>query len=145
MKYVIKPHPISDMSIFDSFIDKDYLYTMIDKSATVEEYSKVVDFSLAMGSSVYAELLYIGEIVFRYVSEDYVDRYELIQWGIVKNSHDFIELIDTYHQNPQFIRRMNQIATKILCEEGNIGDNYRNAINDLVESQRKAGFMLYGK
>jgi hypothetical protein len=134
MKYVIKPHPVSDMSRFEPYIHKDYLYKIIDKSETVEDYARSVDFSMAMGSSVYLELLYIGDIVFRYVSEAYTDRYELIQWGIVKNAEDFLEQIN---QNPQYIRQMNQIAADILCEVGNIGENYRNAINDLVKSNRK--------
>lgn len=134
MRYVIKPHPVSDMSVFEAYINKRYLYNMADKNTTVEEYAIAVDFSLAMGSAVYAELLYIGEIAFRYISEASPDRYELIQWGTVKNADDLLALIELYQENPQYIRRMNQIAANILCEEGDIGDNYRNAINHLVES-----------
>ncbi len=134
MKYVIKPHPVSELSVFEAYMDKRYLYKILDKNTTVEEYAKHVNLSLAMGSAVYAELLYMGETVFRYVSEAYTDRYELIQWGRVKNAEELLALMELYHQNPSYVSRRNQIAAHILCEEGDIGENYRNAIIQLVDS-----------
>ncbi len=134
MKYVIKPHPVSDMSVFEAYIDKRYLHRLLDKNTTVEEYAKTVDFSLAMGSAVYAELLYMDEIAFRYAPKAYRDRYELIQWGAVKNAEELLALIELYRMDPIYVRRMNRIAAKLLCEEGDIKAHYRNAINSLVES-----------
>lgn len=132
IKYVMKPHPVSDMSVFDEFIDYNYLYRIASKSESVEEYSESIDFSLASGSTVYMELLYLGNYVFRFVCDGAIDFYETIDWGIVKTADDFINLIDIYENNPRYVSEMNKKAADILCEHGDIGENYCKAINELI-------------
>ena len=144
MKYLLKPHPASDMSIYESVIQAEYLQGITEKGGPIEEYAASVDFSLAMGSSVYSELIYMEQIVFRYVLEGVIDRYENIRLGIVKNSGDLMERIDLLKRDLKSVQAMNEEIKSVLYEPGDIRENYRRAFNGLIGMNTAESKGLHG-
>jgi hypothetical protein len=144
MKYLLKPHPASDMSKFESIIKEEYLQGVTKKGGAIEEYAAAVDFSIAMGSSVYSELIYMGQIVFRFVLDGVIDRYENIRSGIVKNSEDLVGMIDLYNRDPESIHQMNAEIKSVLYEPGDVRENYRKAFEELIRMNTAKGKYVNG-
>ncbi len=132
MRYVIKPHPRTDISIFSQYISHDVLERICDKSESVETFANSVAFSIVMGSSVYAELLYIRADVFRYVFKECIDRYKEIDWGIFETAEELLRLIDIMSEKPDYFAHMNKEVSSMLSETGDIENNYRIAIEEMI-------------
>lgn len=141
MKYVIKPHPVSDMSAFMDYIDKEYLFRITPKDETVVEYAESVDFSIVMGSSVYSELLYIGAVAFRFISNNTPDIYSGIDWGTMRNSDDLASLYELYKNNPKYVQDKVQQSANSLFEPGDTALNYKNVIYELVNTGIEMEFL----
>lgn len=130
-KYIIKYHPgdtVNEINEYDNLIAPEYLADKYDKSTSLEDYIINVDFSLVGSSSVYADLLYMGEVAFCYalVNDDYDD----LEWGKFKNTEEVFRLIKTYQQNRVLFRQQSKEVGQILCGKGNIAENYKAFFHD---------------
>lgn len=132
MKCVIKPHPVSDISVFEDYIDEKYLFRITAKDESVVEYAETVDFSIVMGSSVYSELLYLGAVAFRFISRNAPDRYDGIDWGVVRNLDNLVSLYELYNTEPENVYEKIRKTANYLFEPGDAALNYQNAIEELA-------------
>ncbi|MGS0973000.1 MAG: hypothetical protein ACVCEJ_07195 [Candidatus Izemoplasmataceae bacterium] len=137
LKYVIKPHPVSDITIYEEYINKRYLSRVAPKDESVEEYAKTIDFSIAKGSSVYSELIFLEKIVYRFVSDDEIDRYKEISWGYFSDFEGLCSLIDLYESKRNYIYKLTLESKKYLFASGDVTMNYKNAINELISINYK--------
>ena len=89
----------------------------------MDTYLKSVDFSLVGSSSVYAELVYLGESVFRLTSVQ--NDYDGVDWGIFNSESEIFRLIKTYYHDKASFRETTYELGQALCGKGDIAENYR--------------------
>jgi hypothetical protein len=138
IQYVIRPHPSDDITKYERYLDLDLLERVSDMGESIINYSAAVNFSLVTGSSVYAELIYLKKPVLRYVGEEFIDRYSLLKEGIFKDEKDLSILVDTVLDDTNYIDGVIENSFNSLFASGDIKENYRNVIIELMEglSQR---------
>jgi hypothetical protein len=126
-KYIVKYHPSDsddELREYDSLINPEYMFLRSDKDLSVDRFGEDVEFSIIGSSSVFADLLYMGEIIFRYTRVN--DDYDKLDWGKFINQTELFNLIDTFFQNKDDFRGKAREIGWLLCGKGNIVDNYRN-------------------
>ena len=131
-KYILKPHPVYDMSLLDGAYDKNNVVSICEKFKTVRDFASEVCFSLASGSSVYAELLYMRQIVFRYVHPGNRDGYLYLGGGDFSDEKAAFDMVEAFESDPEQFRKQFVEYAEALCGKGDIGENYRRAVNDLA-------------
>ena len=136
-KYVIKHHPVYDMSLLDGAYDENNVKFICDKFMPVRDFASEVCFSIASGSSVYAELLYLRQIVFRYVHPGDIDRYRYLNGGGFSDEAGAFALVDEFESDPESFAATFKSYAEALCGKGDIGENYRRAVNDLASDKEE--------
>tara|TARA_R110002020_G_scaffold144769_1_gene317929 strand:- start:3528 stop:4772 length:1245 start_codon:yes stop_codon:yes gene_type:complete len=89
--YLIRFHPSFSGSEYDNIINSKF-YLGIDKSDSIDNYRKGVEFTLIANSTVFIELVYIGHKVYRYGSKDIWDKYRDFYYNTFSNFDQFQNL-----------------------------------------------------
>ncbi len=129
---LIKPHPVSNNDYLKPLLANKANIHFTEKIMPVADFASSVDIAVAMGSTVYAELLYLGVIVFRFLSTSAPDRYKRIAQGTFPNVETLTESINELKANPEeFAKTYKEIAS-FLIEDVDTGQSYINSINNLI-------------
>ena len=130
MKYIVKCHPSDSTFEIDGYskiFNYNFLHKKCDKDSSVENFIEDIEFSIVGSSSVYAELLYMGKIAFRYTRVN--DDYDEVEWGTFINVEDLFSLIVEYQQDKDDYRKTAQEVGQRLCGKGDTANNYINFFN----------------
>ena len=136
-KYLIKHHPVYDMSLLDGAYDENNVKDICDKFMPVRDFASEVCFSIASGSSVYAELLYMRQIVFRYVHPGEIDRYRYLDGGGFSDGDGAFALVEEFERAPDSFAETFVRYAEALCGKGDIGENYRRAVNGIASNNEE--------
>lgn len=123
-KYIIKSHPVLEISVYKNLIEDELLYGFAEKGISIAEFSKQVDFAFAGNSTVFMEFLFLEKMIFRYVGICQ-DIYEGIEEFRFMNKEDLDNIYSNCIKNPDMTIK-NIIRVKdYLCQNGDIARNYR--------------------
>jgi hypothetical protein len=89
-----------------------------------------------MGSSVYAELLYMNTTTFRFVPDGSIDLYKRLHQGTFCDEVGLVRLLDEMKTNKEDILKVCSENKAFLFAPGNIAENYRIAIQNLVDRNK---------
>jgi hypothetical protein len=76
--------------------------------------------------------LFLRQIVFRYVHPGKTDNYRFLGGGGFSDECGAFELVDRDNNEPDQFKEVFAGYAEMLCGKGDIGDNYRRAINELA-------------
>jgi hypothetical protein len=136
LKYILKNHPGSGTNAYKNYVDDRFLIKVCDRFETVYNFAKQISFALAMGSSVYAELLYMNTTTFRFVPDGSIDLYKRLHQGTFCDEVGLVRLLDEMKTNKEDILKVCSENKAFLFAPGNIAENYRIAIQNLVDRNK---------
>lgn len=130
---LIKPHPVSNNDYLEPLLANKANIRFTEKTLPVADFASSVDIAVAMGSTVYAELLYLGVIVFRFLTASAPDRYSRITLGSYKDFDSLTKTIDefTLHQK-EMTKKFNDVSS-LLINDVDASQSYIQSINKLGE------------
>jgi len=135
MKYILRLHPKNHAVFYESHCDLRYLNTVIQNVENIE-YIEQVDFSLVHMTGVFVELLSLGTAIFVFTDEYLEDLFKTSGVNIC-NIDDFRRHYTNFIKNKdETLLRLKQ-QYRYFNEGGNIEENYKNAINFIINSKRK--------
>ena len=136
MKYILRLHPKNHAVFYESHCDPRYLSTVIQNVENIK-YIDQVDFSLVYMTGVFVELLSLGAPIFIFTDEYLEDLFKISGVNIC-NIDDFRRHYNSFTQNKdENLLRLKQ-QYRYFNEGGNIEENYKNAINFIINSKRKS-------
>ena len=133
VRYVVKFHPgdtAAEIREYDDLIKPECLYKTYQNAASLGTYIMDVELSIVGTSSVYADLLYMGEIVFRFTAVN--DDYDEIQWGKFNNKYELLNLMKAYQKEKDSFGKIAKETGCLLCGKGNIADNYKGFFSNFM-------------
>lgn len=93
MKFYLKYHPGHTEFKYDGLADRKYFAGHLPIKTNILEYSEAVDFTLVSGSTVFMELVYLGQRVYRMcIDEEKFDPYRNIEINSFKDQERLLEL-----------------------------------------------------
>lgn len=127
LKYIVRYHPadsITDIREYEKIMHQEFFHGISNKDSTLEALIADIDFFIVGSSSVYAELLFLGAVSFRYTGIN--DFYDEVQWGKFTNADELISIInDENIDKTKCMERVLQYG-ELLCGQGDIAENYRD-------------------
>ena len=127
-KYYLKLHPNYEEDYFDDVINKELFIGVIPKGIPMEDYAKMVEFSMLGGSSVLNELVYLRHPTIRVSDGTVNDKFGAIPHGMVfHESSDVVTVFDTGNFETESM-------FDYLCSIENVKEGYLNffkSISDL--------------
>ncbi len=89
LKLIIKKHPSWSIDYtMNEIVPFQDIVEIADNGMSIIDFSNKVSFSISSSSSVYAELLIIQSIVFRFTAPYFIDRYSGIEYGEFHNEDE---------------------------------------------------------
>ena len=137
LKLFIKKHPswsidyaMNEIAPFQDIVE------IADNGMSIIDFSNKVSFSISSSSSVYAELLIIQSVVFRFTAPYFIDRYSGIEYGEFHNEEELQFYYDELrHYRDSVVEKMKYNSNTISPTTG-IRERYEHFFNSFYNSQQ---------
>ena len=131
--YIVKLHPSDQQENYTGCFDKQYCVNTVEIEETVLDFCRKIDFAIVGASSTYIEMLYFGVPVFRYYNGKYMDVFSGLDYDKVTSFSDLVRKYEIFRNKPDQYAAEVRKEREYCCGKGNVGENYRRAILELME------------
>ena len=131
--YIVKLHPSDQQENYTGCFDKQYCVNTVEIEETVLDFCRKSDFAIVGASSTYIEMLYFGVPVFRYYNGKYMDVFSGLDYDKVTSFSDLVRKYEIFRNKPDQYAAEVRKEREYCCGKGNVGENYRRAILELME------------
>lgn len=130
LKYIIRLHPsITEVDIFD-FIDKKYFVEIEDKTETINEYVRKVDFSITGKSTLFSQLLARNHPAFQFIDSEGKGIYPSLGWGEFSTITQFDLLYEKLVGEEEDYYKQLENASRYLINNFGVREKYREFVRD---------------
>lgn len=131
LKYIVRSHPAIHLSTYKEILDMSFMKRESAKDEAISTLFECTQFTIVGNSTVFIESLFMGKMTFRFINKAQ-DIYDRVQWCAFRSDDEFVGIYDEAVSNWNDMEKKIVDTVSYLCEPGDIGDNYRNALDKIV-------------
>lgn len=131
LNYIVRAHPAIPVKEYENIIKWEKCERVSTIEESINSLLSQTQFTMVGNSTVFIESLYMGSVTYRFVGVSQ-DIYEKIQWCAFRTVEEFEKKYEGLKSNSERIQEKCKHTLDYLCETGDIGENYRQAINKIV-------------